>query len=117
MPSRSDYVVPMLLGAATGVIVGVLVWRYAAKEVQKGLASGANELAAQVAAGASTVNARALRGRADAELAVANAIRTQVLPGVHAQVQQDLFAAGITPQRIAEVKAVLAYAKQAGVLL
>jgi hypothetical protein len=116
MASRSDYVVPMLLGAATGIIAGVLMWRYAAKKVNEGLASGANELAAQVAAGTSVVNARALQGRADAERAVANAIKTQVLPGVNAQVRADLLAVGITPQLIANVKTAVAYARQAGVL-
>lgn len=114
--ARSTYLMPMLLGAATGVIVGLLVWKYAEKKLNDSLSAGESQLARELSTGIRQVRGQANAGRAQVQAAIAAAIREQVLPAVKAQVTTSITRAGVTPALIADVKQAIDLARRARVL-
>lgn len=116
MASRSDYLVPMLLGAATGVIVSVLIWRIASKQLSAGLLAGRAMIASNVAGGIAEVDRQIADGEATVKELVQATVRTELVPKVREQVAAQLRASGLTPQMISALTQTFAYARRAGVI-
>lgn len=116
MASRSDYLVPMLLGASTGVIVGLLVWRYASKQLAAGLTEGRAKLAQELGVGVAEVDRQIEAGSDRVQAEIRTAVQTLVVPQVITTVRAQLTTAGVTPQMISDLKQALALARRAGII-
>ena len=116
MASRSDYLVPMLLGAATGVIVSVLIWRIASKQLAAGLLAGKAMIATNIEGGIAEVDRQMAAGEATVKGLVQTTVQTELAPKVREQVAAQLRANGLTPQMISALTQTFAYARRAGVI-
>jgi 3-oxoacyl-[acyl-carrier-protein] synthase III len=104
------------LGALGGLVVGLIVWRYADQQLRAEFAQGGDLLAASLSQGSTQLSAQAQAARTQALAAVGQAIQRDVVPAVRQQVDQSLRSSGITPQLISEVQTALATARRLGVL-
>lgn len=117
MASRSGEIfLPLALGGVAGILASLVVWRVAARSVEKSLREGAGELSAQFAAGRTEIREGTAAGVQAAEAAIRQAVQTRVRPAVVAQVATSLNSAGLTPQLLADVRRALDLARRAGVL-
>ena len=117
MASRSgDILLPLALGGVAGILAGLVVWRVAARSVEKSLQKGAGELSEQFAAGRTEIREGTAAGVQAAEAAIRQAVQLQVRPAVIAQVATSLNSAGFTPEMLANVRRALDLARRAGVI-
>jgi hypothetical protein len=100
-----DLLVPILVGAAGGAIVGSLVFWYASRTLDQQLASGAQRLSAGLTTGQATLQQRLAEGERQLEAR----IRTEVARAIDTQ----LGAYGVTPERM---RRVIAGAERVGIL-
>ena len=116
MASRSDYLIPIALGAATGVIVSVLIWRIASKQLAAGLLAGKAMIATNIEGGIAEVDRQMAAGEATVKGLVQEQIQIQLVPKVREQVTAQLRDNGLTPQMISALTQTFAYARRAGVI-
>jgi hypothetical protein len=116
MAARSSILLPLALGGVAGIVVGLIVWRVAAKKVEQGLVEGGAALEAGFAAGRADIQRRTREGIAAGQAEIERAIQREVRPQVRQQVQTSLTEAGLTPQLLADVRRALDLARRAGVI-
>lgn len=104
------------LASVAGGAAAWVVWRIADSQLKANLTSGGDLLSQSLAQGNAQLTAAAQRARVQAQQAVAQAITSQVIPAVRAEVARDLTNAGVTPAFIANVKKVLAVGQRVGIV-
>jgi hypothetical protein len=116
MAARSDILLPLALGGVAGIVVGLIVWRVAAKKVEQGLVEGGQRLEQEFAAGREDIQRRTRQGISAGQAEIERAIQKEIRPQVRQQVQASLTEAGLTPQLLADARRVLDLARRAGVI-
>lgn len=105
-----------LLALVAGAVGGALVWRVAAKRLDRQLTVGLDQLSGELTAGGQTLQRRLEAGRAELRSVLDAELARTVPPMVRAEIVTTLHRYNITPQMGRQVAVLLAAASRAGLL-
>lgn len=106
----------VLLGAAGGLVAGLVIASFASKRLDQKLEAGSATFAARFGEGRAELDAALAAGRVELERTVAVRVRAEVPPVVRAEVERTLGSYGLTPSTGRQIATVLGYAERAGLL-
>lgn len=105
-----------LIGAAGGVLAGVLVWFLARRQLEQKLAAGASSLTEQFGAGRAELDRALAAGRLELTREVRERVRAEVPGAVDQGIQQALLGYGLTPETGLRIRRVLERAESMGLV-
>lgn len=109
-------VIPFLVGAAGGALVGAGVWWMAQRRLEETFDQGAERLAQDFGMGAVELRQRLDRGRTELRQQLAAQVADQVPAAVDAAVEATFNRYGITKARVRQINQVLDLAQRRGLL-
>lgn len=106
----------ILLGAAGGLAVGLVIAFYASRSLDRKMTEGAATLTDQFGAGRHELDRQLAQGRRDLDRLVREHVATEVPPVVRTTVAHTFADYGLTPDTGRQISRVLSYAESAGLI-
>lgn len=116
MSSAFETAGSVLLGAAGGLLAGLVVAVVASRTLDDKLAAGSSTLTERLGAGRGELEEAFAAGRRDLERLVSERVQAEVPPVVRREVEASLGRYGLTPDTGRQIAQVLSYAERAGLL-